>query len=126
RALTSFAEHHVVIPLVVLTELEEKRHHPELGWAARSALRTLESLRTQHGTLTEPMVVNDDGGTVRVEVNHADVDGLAPALRTDVNDHRILAVARNLANDGHDVVLVSKDLPLRLKAGIVGLAADEY
>lgn len=126
RALTSFAEHHVVIPLVVLTELEEKRHHPELGWAARSALRTLESLRTQHGTLTEPMVVNDDGGTLRVEVNHADVAGLAPALRTDVNDHRILAVARNLANDGHDVVLVSKDLPLRLKAGIVGLAADEY
>lgn len=126
RALTSFAEHHVVIPLVVLTELEEKRHHPELGWAARSALRTLESLRTQHGTLTEPMCANDEGGTVRVEVNHAEVDGLAPALRTDANDHRILAVARNLANEGHDVVLVSKDLPLRLKAGIVGLTADEY
>ncbi|HEX7095697.1 MAG TPA: PhoH family protein [Acidimicrobiales bacterium] len=126
RALTSFAEHHVVIPLVVLTELEEKRHHPELGWAARTALRILEEFRTQHGTLTEPMVANDEGGTLRVEVNHADVDGLAPALRTGVNDHRILAVARNLANEGHDVVLVSKDLPLRLKAGIVGLAADEY
>jgi PhoH-like ATPase len=126
RALTSFAEHDVVIPLVVLTELESKRHHPELGWAARTALRLLEGFRTRHGSLTEPMVANADGGTMRVEINHADVAGLAPALRVDANDHRILAVARNLANEGCDVVLVTKDLPLRLKAGIVGLAADEY
>ncbi|HEV8297126.1 MAG TPA: PhoH family protein, partial [Acidimicrobiales bacterium] len=63
---------------------------------------------------------------LRVEVNHADVSGLAPALRADLNDHRILAVARNLANEGRSVVLVTKDLPLRLKAGIAGLAAEEY
>jgi PhoH-like ATPase len=126
RALTNFAEHHVVVPLVVLSELEEKRHHPELGWAARTALRALEGFRTKHGSLLEPMVANDDGGTLRVEVNHADTAGLAPALRADNNDHRILAVARNLANEGQDVVLVTKDLPLRLKAGIAGLAADEY
>ncbi|HEV8299200.1 MAG TPA: PIN domain-containing protein, partial [Acidimicrobiales bacterium] len=54
RALTGFAEHEVVVPLVVLTELEDKRHHPELGWAARTALRTLEGFRTRHGSLTEP------------------------------------------------------------------------
>jgi PhoH-like ATPase len=126
RALTNFAEHDVVLPLVVLTELEDKRHHPELGWAARSALRLLESFRTRHGSLLEAMPANDAGGTLRVEVNHADVAGLAPALRGDANDHRILAVARNLANEGLDVTLVTKDLPLRLKAGIVGLAADEY
>jgi PhoH-like ATPase len=126
RALTNFAEHHVVVPLVVLSELEEKRHHPELGWAARTALRMLEGFRTRHGSLIEPMAANDEGGTLRVEINHADTAGLAPALRADSNDHRILAVARNLANEGQDVVLVTKDLPLRLKAGIVGLAADEY
>jgi PhoH-like ATPase len=126
RALTSFAEHDVVLPLVVLTELEDKRNHPELGWAARTALRTLERFRTRHGTLTEPMIATDDGGTLRVEINHTEVAGLAPALQHDSNDHRILAVARNLANEGADVVLVTKDLPLRLKAGIVGLAADEY
>jgi PhoH-like ATPase len=48
-AVTRFAEHEVVIPLVVLTELEGKRHHPELGWAARRCLRFLEDLRNQHG-----------------------------------------------------------------------------
>ena len=41
-AVTRFAEHEVVLPLVVLTELEGKRHHPELGWAARQSLRFLD------------------------------------------------------------------------------------
>ena len=76
-AVTRFDEHEVVLPLVVLTELEAKRHHPELGWAARQSLRLLEDLRTRHGSLLEPMPVNDDGGTLRVELNHQDLGGLA-------------------------------------------------
>ena len=125
-ALLRFHEHHVVLPVVVLSELEAKRQHPELGWAARRALRRLERFRVENGTVTDPITVNDEGGTVRVELNHQDTAGLPPTLSTDVNDHRILAVAANLAADGLDVTLVSKDLPLRLKASIVGLAADEY
>jgi PhoH-like ATPase len=126
RALRRFAEHDVVIPLVVLAELEAKRHHPELGWAARETLRRLEELRLAHGSLLRPMPANDDGGTLRVEVNHAEMAGFPAALSRDTNDHRILAVARNLAAEGRDVTVVTKDLPLRLKASIVGLAADEY
>jgi PhoH-like ATPase len=126
RAMFRFAEHQVVLPLVVLTELEGKRHHAELGWFARQALRLLEDLRLQHGSLTEPMPVNEAGGTLRVEVNHVDITGLPSAFAFDSNDHRILAVAHNLANDGHEVVVVTKDLPLRLKASIVGLSADEF
>jgi len=125
-SLQRFAEHEVVIPLIVLTELEGKRHHPELGWAARQTLRMLEALRLEHGSLLRPMPANDHGGTLHVEVNHTETAGFPRALSQDTNDHRILAVARNLANEGRDVVLVSKDLPLRLKASIVGLAADEY
>ena len=125
-ALGRFAEHEVVIPLVVLTELEAKRHHPELGWAARETLRMLEDLRLGHGSLLRPMPVNEQGGTLRVEVNHTEMAGFPAALTHDTNDHRILAVARNLAAEGRDVVVVTKDLPLRLKASIVGLEADEY
>ncbi|HEX7134635.1 MAG TPA: PIN domain-containing protein, partial [Iamia sp.] len=124
--LARFAEHEVVLPVVVLTELEGKRHHPELGWAAREALRSLERLRLRHGSLTEALPVNDQGGTLRVELNHQDTRSLPAALTADNNDHRILAVAKNLADEGHDVVVVTKDLPLRLKASIVGLDADEY
>ncbi len=126
RSFARFEEHEVVVPLVVLAELEAKRHHPELGWAARQALRALEDLRTSYGTLVRPLPVNEQGGTVRVEVNHQELAGLPATLRSDANDHRILAVARNLANEGADVAVVTKDLPLRLKASIVGLAADEY
>jgi PhoH-like ATPase len=126
RAMFRFEEHEVVLPLVVLTELEGKRHHPELGWAARRALRQLEALRTRHGGLMLPVPVNDVGGSVRVEINHQDTARLPQTLTVDTNDHRILAVARNLADEGRDVTLVSKDLPLRLKASVVGLAADEY
>ncbi len=126
RAIYRFDEHDVVLPLVVLSELEAKRHHPELGWAARLALRTLEDLRTKYGSLMLPMPVNDLGGTIRVEINHQETAGLPAALSTEHNDHRLLAVARNLATEGHDVIVVTKDLPLRLKASTVGLEADEH
>lgn len=125
-ALQRFAEHEVVIPLVVLTELEGKRHHPELGWAARETLRMLEALRVTHGSLLRPMPANEQGGTLRVEVNHTELAGFPASLSRDTNDHRILAVGRNLASEGYDVTIVTKDLPLRLKASIVGLEADEY
>ena len=79
-ALGRFDEHDVVLPVVVLMELETKRNHPELGWAAREVLRHLERLRLDHGPLTAPRSVNDRGGTVRVELNHQSTDGLPSAL----------------------------------------------
>ncbi|HEX3816629.1 MAG TPA: PhoH family protein [Mycobacteriales bacterium] len=125
-ALHRFAEHDVVLPLVVIGELEGKRHHPELGWFARQSLRLLDDLRITHGRLDEPVPVGDSGGSLHVELNHSDQGILPPGFRTDSNDARILAVALNLAAEGNDVVLVSKDMPLRVKAASVGIAADEY
>jgi PhoH-like ATPase len=121
-----FAEHEVVLPLVVISELEGKRHHPELGWFARQCLRMLDELRIKHGRLDAPLPVNDVGGTLRVELNHADFDVLPQGFRNDSNDARILSVALGLAAEGRDVTLVSKDMPLRVKAASVGLDADEY
>ena len=125
-ALKRFAEHEVVLPVVVITELEGKRHHPELGFFARTALRMLDDLRITHGRLDEPVPVGDDGGTIRVELNHTDPAALPSGFRLGDNDTRILAVARNLADEGHAVTLVSKDLPLRIKASAVGLDAEDY
>ena len=125
-AFTRFDEHLVVLPVVVVTELEAKRHHPELGYFARQALRYLDDLRIEHGRLDAELPVNDLGGTVKVELNHTDTGVLPAGFRLGDNDTRILSVACNLAAEGHDVVLVSKDLPLRVKAASVGLAAQEY
>ena len=125
-AIRRFDEHEVVLPVVVITELEGKRHHPELGYFARAALRMLDELRIEHGRLDEAVPIGDAGGNVRVELNHTDPESLPSGFRLGDNDTRILAVARNLANEGHDVTLVSKDLPLRIKASAVGLDAEEY
>ncbi|MBO3086495.1 PhoH family protein [Cellulomonas sp. zg-ZUI188] len=126
RAILRFAEHDVVLPVVVITELEAKRHHAELGYFARSALRMLDDLRIQHGRLDVPIPLNDDGGTLRVELNHTDPTVLPAGFRLGDNDSRILAVAANFAAEGRDVVVVSKDLPMRVKASAVGLCAEEY
>ncbi|EUA29819.1 PIN domain protein [Mycobacterium xenopi 4042] len=125
-ACTRFAEHHVVVPLVVISELEAKRYHHELGWFARQALRLFDDLRLEHGRLDLPIPVGTQGGTFHVELNHSDPAVLPAGFRTDSNDSRILSCAANLAAEGKRVTLVSKDIPLRVKAGAVGLAADEY
>jgi len=126
RAILRFAEHAVVLPVVVITELEAKRHHAELGYFARAALRMLDDLRIEHGRLDQAVPVGALGGTLRVELNHVDPMVLPAGFRLGDNDTRILAVAKNLADEGHHVVLVSKDLPMRVKASAVGLAAEEY
>ena len=125
RAMLRFAEHEVVVPVVVVSELEAKRHHPELGYFARTALRLLDDLRVQHGRLDAPLSL-DGGGSLRVELNHTDAASLPAGFRLGDNDSRILAVAKNLASEGSDVTLVSKDLPMRVKASAVGLRAEEY
>jgi len=125
-ALTRFEEHQVVLPVVVVSELEAKRHHPELGYFARSALRMLDEMRVLHGRLDAPVSLGPSGGTLRVELNHTDSQLLPAGFRAGDNDSRILSVAKNLAAEGGDVTLVSKDLPLRVKAAAVGLAAEEY
>ncbi|MFT4217237.1 MAG: PhoH family protein [Micropruina sp.] len=126
HALRNFHEHEVIVPIVVITELEAKRHHPELGYFARMALRYLDELRIANGRLDLPLQINDGGGTLHVELNHSDQTVLPHGFRLGDNDSRILAVALNYSAEGRDVVLVSKDVPLRVKASAVGLAAEEY
>ncbi|UAJ81582.1 PhoH family protein [Leifsonia sp. ZF2019] len=125
KAIHRFAEHSVVIPVVVVSELEGKRNDPEIGYFARQALRNLDDLRVEHERLDFPIPIGD-GGSLRVELNHSNMGVLPSGLQLGDNDSRILAVALNLANDGLDVTVVSKDLPLRVKAASIGLAAEEY
>ena len=126
-ALARFAEHEVVVPIAVIGELETKRDHPELGYFARAALRSLDDIRLKYGRLDQPIKINAEGGTLSVELNHTDLSSMPYGfLRDGTNDSRILAIAKNLMTDGKDVVLVTKDLPLRVKASSVGVEAEEY
>jgi PhoH-like ATPase len=126
-SLARFAEHEVVVPIAVIGELETKRDHPELGYFARAALRSLDDIRLKYGRLDQAIQINPEGGTLSVELNHTDLSSMPHGfLRDGTNDSRILAIAKNLMSDGKDVVLVTKDLPLRVKASSVGVEAQEY
>lgn len=125
RAMFRFAEHEVVLPIVVINELEKKRNDLEIGYFARKALRFLDDLRAKHERLDFPVEVGEKG-TLRVELNHIDQSILPTGFQLGDNDSRILAVAANLKSEGFDVTVVSKDLPMRVKASSIGLRAEEY
>ena len=125
RAMFRFSEHEVVLPIVVINELEKKRNDPEIGFFARKALRFLDDLRKKHERLDFPIEVGE-GGTLRVELNHIDQSVLPSGFQLGDNDSRILAVAANLQSEGFEVTIVSKDLPMRVKASSIGLKAEEY
>jgi PhoH-like ATPase len=125
KAMFRFKEQSVVIPIVVINELEKKRHDPEIGYFARQALRSLDDLRQEHERLDFPIEVGD-GGTLRVELNHIDQSVLPAGYQLGDNDSRILAVAMNLANEGNKITVVSQDLPMRVKVASLGMHAEEY
>jgi PhoH-like ATPase len=125
RAVLRFAEHEVIVPIVVISELEKKRQDPEVGFFARTALRLLDQLRVEHDGLDKPLPL-EGGGSLRIELNHVSTDVLPVGFRGSDNDSRILAVAKNFSDEGRDVTVVSKDLPMRVKASAMGLQADEY
>ncbi|WP_242607718.1 PhoH family protein [Zhihengliuella halotolerans] len=125
KALLRFAEHEVIVPIVVIAELEKKRHDGEIGYFARQALRLLDEMRVSSGGLDKPIDL-PGGGSLRVELNHVSTEVLPVGFRGTDNDSRILAVAKNFADEGRDVTVVSKDLPMRVKASAMGLQADEY
>ncbi|PCC33197.1 PhoH family protein [Glutamicibacter sp. BW77] len=126
KAMFHFEEHHVVIPLTVITELEHKRKDPDLGFFARQALRLLDELIASHGGLSQAVPVSDAGGTLRIELNNIASDVLPVGMRSAENDTRILAVAKHLLDEGQDVALVTKDLPMRIKASAIGIHAEVY
>jgi PhoH-like ATPase len=121
RALYRFDEHEVVLPLVVVEELDrQKTRMDEVGANARTALRLIEELRERSGGgLREPVAL-PCGGTLRVEGNHVDTQ-LPRYLDPDKPDHRILAVA--LAIRG---TLVTKDTALRIKGSQLGVEVEDY
>jgi PhoH-like ATPase len=124
-ALHSFGKDSVVLPLVVVSELEKKRNDPDLGLAARSVLRALDSLRSE-GDLAEGVSLGEGYGKLRVEVNH--VTNVPDVLKNNTaNDARIITVAYNLSLETEDeVYLVSKDIPLKIMADLVGVKSKDF
>lgn len=124
RALGAFEDNHIVLPLAVLEELDAlKSADGERGANARAAIRTLEALR-RRGSLTAGVALAS-GGRLRIETNCVEV-ALPPGLPEHKSDNRILRVCLGLAEDEGPVILVTKDIVLRIKAQMLGIEAEDF
>ncbi|MEC1290020.1 PhoH family protein [Bacillus mojavensis] len=131
NAIFSFEENEVVIPAVVLEEVDsKKRYMDEVGRNARHVSKLIDALRLK-GRLHEKVPL-DTGGTLRIELNHRSFHQLQEIFIEKTNDNRILAVAKNLSleeetkENGRPVILVSKDVLVRVKADAIGLLAEDF
>lgn len=131
NALFSFEKNEIVIPAVVLEEIDsKKRYLNEIGRNARYVSKLIDSFR-ESGKLHEKIFLRN-GGTLRIELNHRSFQQLQDIFLEKTNDNRILAVAKNIAleeeskTNGKTVILVSKDALLRVKADALGLQAEDF
>ena len=131
NSIFSFEENEVVIPAVVLEEVDsKKRYMDEIGRNARQVSKLIDQLR-ETGKLHEKIPL-PNGGSLRIELNHRSFHQLQEIFVEKTNDNRILAVAKNLSleeqtkEDGRTVILVSKDTLVRVKADAIGLIAEDF
>ncbi len=126
NALFQFRDNDVVIPYVVLEEIESKKRLLEnVGRAAREAIRHLDRLRGK-GQLSQGVLV-PHGGKVRIELNHYSNEILPINSDLALADNRILAVTLNLAREEkRTVILVTKDIAMRVKADALGILTEDY
>jgi PhoH-like ATPase len=123
-ALFTFDDNIIVIPEVVLEELDKfKKDNSELGANARQVARIIDGLR-EKGNLNKGIQL-DNGGTLRIEMNYQDVK-LPESWVGNVNDNRILKVCKGLHEKGERVFLISKDVFARIKADVLGITAQDF
>lgn len=123
----NFEDNNVIIPIVAIEELDNiKNREGMVGYHARMAARELNNLRDR-GNL-EAGIVTDDGGTIRIELNHMDMSCIPQGIDTHKNDTRILAMAINLSNKYKDMptILVTKDVYMAIKADSFGIEVQDY
>ncbi|WP_274363288.1 PhoH family protein [Paenibacillus thermotolerans] len=130
-AMFAFEDNDVVIPAIVLEEIDtKKRNADELGRNARHVSRLLDGLRSKGGL--HDGISLDGGGTLKVELNHRSFTKMQEMFGEITTDNRILAVALNYHTEEQTeeepkpVVIVSKDTLVRIKADVLGLVAEDY
>lgn len=131
QALESFEDNRVVIPMAVIEELDKfKKHQDELGRNARQVIRRLDDLRKKGSLFNGVSLDNGNGKPAGVLQVIAGSGTVVEGMDMNLPDNRILRVAYNLHNDGKSsgtsVILISKDINLRLKADSLGIPVEDF
>lgn len=127
-AIHNFQENDIVIPIAVIEELDKfKRGNNTLNYNARSFIREMDKI-TDNRLFGKGIPIGKGKGLIKVEMGHPMSEKLANSLLQDNQDHRILATTEYLTAQNRDrpVILVSKDINLRMKAKALGLQAQDY
>ncbi len=129
RSIFKFRDNEVVIPIMVLEELDSlKTRQDGAGQDARIAMRFLDEIKNK-GEIFDGVVVNDEGGKIRIELKYHDCKTMPAAFDPTKADNKILSVASGLKQskeaDG-PVIMVSKDINVRVKAESLGIKAEDY
>lgn len=130
-AIFAFEDNEVIIPIVVLEEIDrKKRLADDVGRNARLVSRTLDKLR-ENGNLQNGVKL-ENGGILKIELNHKHIERVQYYFHDITNDNRIIAVALNLQKEEEQkdsprsVIMVSKDVLVRVKADTLGIPAQDY
>ncbi|MBN2515363.1 MAG: PhoH family protein [Deltaproteobacteria bacterium] len=125
-SLFAFEDNHVVIPFVVIEEIDNlKKRQDEIGRNARVVTAILDGLRSL-GHLSDGVAL-PSGGRLRIELNHQEFSSFPAVLDSNKNDNRILSVAHHLLHEpGGPVILVTKDLSLRVKADVLSIQSEDF
>lgn len=128
KCIQNFQENNVAIPIVVLEELDKfKKGNEQINFNAREFVRYIDKL-SGNDLFNEGVSLGEGRGKLRIELGRPFTDAMASSFYEDTPDHRILAVASHLAEEHKDqmVVLISKDINLRMKAKSLGINAQDY
>jgi PhoH-like ATPase len=133
NALFSFEEHDLVLPMIVLEELDRhKDRQDEVGRNARETSRKLSTLVKEHKVFDAPIPLGEKRGQLRIlswNLATLDISSLLPSeLEGKSGDNQILAVCMAFQRKYPDekMSLVSRDVLLRLKANALGIPCDDY
>jgi len=129
-SIFKFGANKVIVPAVVLEEVDDKKKQmDEVGKNARTISKLIDKLREEHkGELGSNGVALENGGILKIEMNHRSFEKLKDIFSEKSNDNRILAVAKNLQDENEEVpvVVVSMDTNVRIKADTLKLNTETY
>jgi PhoH-like ATPase len=124
NAIYAFGDNDVIIPEVVLEELDRfKKESTENGANARQTARMLDTLRDK-GDLTNGVEL-PGGGSIRIELNFKDIE-LPEGWSPTKADNRILKVCKGLCGQNTKAILVTKDIFVRIKGDIIGVTVQDF
>ncbi|HOP59188.1 MAG TPA: PhoH family protein [Bacteroidales bacterium] len=128
KCIYNFEENDVIIPIVVLEELDKfKKGNDEINFHAREFTRELDKLSGDM-LLTANIPLGDNLGNLHIETGKDFSDKVSQSFPERTSDHRILAIADYVCSSNKDkvVVLITKDINLRMKAKSLGIPAQDY